>query len=543
MKFLEAAALAEQAATAPTFVLASSANLSALEVFVAACSVVANNPARMVQLPFGTLQQHLHCGAHDATEVRLLTPWDFLPELDWRTGIGADRASFEDMLGRINALESLLASRPGTSVYLNCPIPPCHHDHRSNESLRIRLLAAGARLGTVLRTEMFSLDNYCATGSVLTPRLLAEAASEIVRCRTPIPAPGKVLVTDLDNVMWHGVIGEEGADIACAPHGRGYPHFIYQNLLRALQRRGVILAAVSRNDMQLAESGLNHPDMTLKRDDFVAVLASYQPKSSQIESLARHLNLGLENFVFVDDNPVELHEVQSALPQLTTVQFPDSANDLPELTRQLGQLFSRTHVTEEDLSRTDLYRVSLAGLAPTKAKGADITAFLQQLAMRLIVREPGLGNSARALQLVNKTNQFNLNGQRLDIDTLRQHFNNGARLFTAILEDRFGTHGEILACLIARDGTVETLVMSCRVFQRRVESAFLTRLNQLLHYPNISLRFQRTAKNVPMLQFLRLLLGKQDGEPDPGDGLVVIEPPSLSAVCDESLALFAVEWK
>ena len=540
MKFLEATALAQQAATAPTFVLASSANLSALEVFVAAHSVLANSPARMVQLPFGTLQQHLRFGAHETTEVRLLMPWDFLPELDWRTGISADRASFEAMLSRISALESFLANCPGTSVYLDCPIPPCHHDQRSNESLRLRLLAAGARLGSVLPSEMFSLDNYCATGSVLSPRLLDAAASEIVRRRTVNAAPGKVLVTDLDNVMWRGVIGEDGANIACAPNGRGYPHFIYQNVLRSLKESGVILAAVSRNDVQLAETGLNHPDMTLKRDDFVVVLASYQPKSSQIESLARHLNLGLESFVFVDDNPVELHEVQSALPQVTTVQFPVSVNDLPEFTRRLGQLFSRVHVTEEDLSRTDLYRVSLAGLAPTQAKGADITAFLQQLAMRLTIREPDLENSARALQLINKTNQFNLNGQRLNIDTLRQHIQAGARLFTATLDDRFGTHGEILACLVARDGTVETLVMSCRVFQRQVESAFLARLNQLLGYPHFRLRYQRTSKNEPMLQFVRMLLDQQEGATDPGDGLLVIEQVALSAACDSSLALFAV---
>jgi FkbH-like protein len=543
VKFLEAAALAEQAATAPTFVLASSANLSALEVFVAAHSVLANNPARMVQLPFGTLQQHLRFGTHDTTEVRLLMPWDFLPELDWRTGLGAERATFEDMLSRISTLESLLASCPGSVVYLDCPIPPCHSDHRSNESLRLQLLAAGARLGSVLPSEMFSLDNYCATGSVLSPRLLDAVASEIVRSRAANPAPGKVLVTDLDGVMWHGVIGEDGANITCAPNGRGYSHFIYQNLLLTLQRRGVIIAAVSRNDAQLAEAGLSHPEMTLKRDDFVAVLASYQPKSSQIENLARHLNLGLESFVFVDDNPVELHEVQSALPQVTTVQFPVLVNDLPEFSRQLDQLFSRAQVTEEDLTRTNLYRVSLAGLAPSHAKGADIAGFLQQLAMRLIIREPGLENSARALQLINKTNQFNLNGQRLDNDRLRQHLQAGARLFTATLEDRFGSHGEILACLVARDGNIETLVMSCRVLQRQVESAFLGRLNQLLQLPRLGLRYQRTAKNEPTLQFLRVLLARQDDATDPEDGLVVIEAAALSAACKGSLALFEVELK
>ena len=543
MKFLEAAALAGQAATSPTFLLACSANLSALEVFVAAHGVLAKNPARMVQLPFGTMQQHLRFGAHDASEVRLLMPWDFLPELDWRTGIGPARASFEDMLSRINALESLLASCLGTSIYLDCPFPPCHHDHRSNESLRLRLLAAGTRLGCVLPKEMFSLDNYCATGSVLSPRTLDAVASEIVRSRSANPEPGKVLVTDLDGVMWHGVIGEDGVNISCAPNGRGYSHFIYQNLLRTLQRRGVILAAVSRNDAQLAETGLSHPEMTLKRDDFVAVLASYQPKSIQIESLARHLNLGLESFVFVDDNPVELHEVQSALPQVTTVQFPASVNELPTLSRQLDQLFSRASVTEEDRTRTDLYRVSLAGLAPMQAKGADLTDFLQQLSMRLTIREPGLEHSSRALQLINKTNQFNLNGQRLDNDGLRQHLQAGARLFTATLEDQFGTHGEILACLISKDGIIETLVMSCRVFQRRVESAFLARMNQLLQFPLLRFHYQQTAKNEPTLQFLRVLLGQQVGAPDPTDGLVIISAAALNVACNGSLALFEMDLK
>jgi len=543
VKFLEAAALAEQAATSPTFVLASSANLSALEVFVAAHGVLAKNPARMVQLPFGTLQQHLRFGTHDASEVRLLMPWDFLPELDWRTGISTDPASFADMLNRIDALESLLVSYPGTSVYLDCPIPPCDHDHRKNESLRLRLLGAGARLGSVLPSEVFSLDNYCATGSVLSPRAVDAVASEIVRSRSANPAPGKVLVTDLDGVMWHGVIGEDGVNITCAPNGRGYPHFIYQNLLRTLQRRGVILAAVSRNDAQLAEAGLNHPEMTLKRDNLVAVLASYQPKSTQIESLARHLNLGLESFVFVDDNPVELHEVQSALPAVTTVQFPVSVNDLPALSRRLDQLFSRAHVTEEDLSRTDMYRVSLAGLAPTQAKGADLTDFLQQLSMRLTIREPDLENSVRALQLINKTNQFNLNGLRLDSYGLRQHLQAGTRLFTATLEDRFGTHGEILACLVTKDGIIETLVMSCRVFQRQVESAFLVCMNQLLRFPRLLFRYQHTAKNEPTLQFLRVLQGQQDGATYPADGLVVIEESALKAACESSLALFEVDIK
>ena len=144
---------------------------------------------------------------------------------------------------------------------------------------------------------------------------------------------------------------------------------------------------------------------------------------------------------------------------------------------------------------------------------------------------------------INKTNQFNLNGQRLDNDQLRQHLQAGARLFTATLEDQFGTHGEILACLISKDGIIETLVMSCRVFQRRVESAFLARMNQLLQFPLLRFRYQHTAKNEPTLQFLRVLLGQQAGAPDPTDGLIIINAAALNVACNGSLALFEMDIK
>jgi FkbH-like protein len=540
LKFLEASALAEQAADAPAFVVACSANIATLEVYVAAHGVLAGSPARMTQIPFGTLQQHLRSDCGHVPSVRLLLPWDFLPELDWRTGVSTPSSDFNVLLERVRTFEQRVARLPGTSIYLDCPIPPCLHDHRLNRSLRLELEAAGARLGEVLGADMFSLDNYCASGSIFSPRAIDAAAQAIVSARLGSEVPKKVLVTDLDNVMWRGVIGEVGDAIQCGPVGRGYPHFIYQGLLCTLKERGVILAAVSRNDPDLAAAGLNHVDMLLRREDFVAVLASYQPKSAQIQNLITRLNLGLDSVVFVDDNPVELHEVQTALPQVTTLQFPASTNALPDLADRLAALFSRRVITDEDRTRTDLYRTSLASLAPVQAKGADLSDFLRQLSMRLTIREPGLEQASRALQLIGKTNQFNLNGERLDADTLRQQLESGARLFTASLDDRFGTHGEILACLIGADGVVETLVMSCRVFQREVEFAVLDELSERLQLAELRFRFRRTPKNEPTQLFLEKFAGADGVDAVIAEGEVVIPRPVLASVCSRAHGLFEV---
>ncbi|MCP5183950.1 MAG: HAD-IIIC family phosphatase [Pseudomonadales bacterium] len=536
MKFLEAQQLAGDAAEAPEFLLACNASLPSLGLFLAAYRVKAGHPQRARELPFGTMRQHLMDAEHRATDVRVLLPWDFLPELDWRTGLGTNVASEDEAFKRIAELESRLVGLPGISVYLDVPIPPWHHCHATNLAIRHRLCAAGARLGAVLPESCFALDAYLATGSVLVSRQLASVAEQIVALTLPAPTPKKVLVTDLDNVLWHGVIGEDGSAIQCAPEGRGFPHFVYQSVLRHLRNTGAVLVAVSRNDAHLAESGLAHRDMLLQPEDFVAVVASYDAKSAQIEQIARQLNLGLDSFVFVDDNPVELHEVQSRLPEVTTLRYPPSANELPDLCETLARLFSRATVTAEDRQRSQLYRTTLSGMAPNTARGADLTHFLREQAMELMIREPAGTERARALQLINKTNQFNLNGERIDGTALDERVAAGDRLFTAVLRDRFGEHGEILACLVSREGHVRNFVLSCRVFQRRVEYAFLGVLCDLLDVDALRFSYRRTPRNEPVRRFLASLA--TDGEI--GDGIFGCARQAIERAGDDARALFRV---
>jgi FkbH-like protein len=392
---------------------------------------------------------------------------------------------------------------------------------------------AGARL---LAPEDFSLGSYFASGLPVAGRSLGSVAAMVIElARTPAREPAKLLVTDLDNTLWRGVIAEDGpTGIEWGAEGAGYRHFVYQTLLRRLRGEGVLLAAVSRNSPEVALAPLKSGRMALREDDFVTVVASYHAKSAQIRELARQLNLGLDAVVFVDDNPVELQEVSQELPAVHCLRFPHQDDGLPELLATLATRFARSQLTAEDRDRTELYRRRLESMVPQTDDGADLHAFLRDLRMRLVLHDRSSGDRARAVQLINKTNQFNLNGRRLGEEEVQAILDGGGRLFTATLEDRTGSHGEILACLVTAQRTVLAFVLSCRVFQRRVEQAFCVWLAEQPN-PPVGYAFAATERNEPFRLFLRhASFGPAE------DGLVAWDAASFASAHATDLDLFDV---
>jgi FkbH-like protein len=330
-------------------------------------------------------------------------------------------------------------------------------------------------------------------------------------------------------------VGDDGPEaVAAGPEGAGYPHFLLQTLLRRLRGEGVLLAAVSKNDDDVARAPLRSGRLLLQENDFVAILASWQPKSAQLRALADRLNLGLDAFVFLDDNPVELAEVAQELPQVACVRFVPEPRGLVAVLAELRARFARRVITAEDRERTALYQRRLEGMQAATASGSDLTQFLRELDMTLTIHDRSRGDRTRAVQLINKTNQFNLNGERLVDAEVERVLADGGRLLTASLADRTGSHGEILACLMAADGQVCSLVLSCRVFQRRVEFAFLGWLAARGLTPR-SFRYAPTDRNGPLRQFLAELLG----EVPPG-GAVAYEPAHSAPLLQDALALFRV---
>ena len=541
MNFLEAHRIAASFAGGPPldFLLGVSGGTEKLRVFLAAAGAKLGRSVNVRTFPFNTLGQNVLAPSTDeGTEVFVLFPWDFVPELDWRSGLPASTLDFGALQQSAQTLANRLQNRAARILYVPAPIPPAFSDPASAGSLQIWLATLARGIGAAfLAPEVFSLASYLSNGNPFAGAQLGNVAERVVESALGTPSePAKVLVTDLDNVMWHGVVGEDGVDgIRYSAEGTGYRHFLYQTFLAKLKREGALLAAVSRNDRELALAPFETGQMTLRVDDLVVVIASYNAKSAQIRNIAHQLNLGLDSFVFVDDNPIELEEVSQALPELKTLRFPGSDDELPAFFETLAGFFARATTTAEDTQRTELYRRRLEGMVPDAAEGGDLTAFLRGLEMSMIIHDRSQGDRARAVQLINKTNQFNLNGRRVTDEEVGAVLAAGGRLYGATLNDRTGSHGEVLACLIDERGVIRSLVMSCRIFQRRLEYAFLTWLANeqgLL----ASLDFALTARNEPIRHFLSDPAFASNGT----DGLIQFDAEAFSTSHRNDLALFKV---
>lgn len=505
MTYLEAVKLVKGLQDGPSLpvLLAMSGTADQLLLFLNAHAAQQGVRIAPRMLQFGTMGQHLHSAQSDGdTEIYLLLPWDLAPECDWRSGGGVVDA--DEAVEKAKAVCRKLAARKGAKfVYLPAPLPPVCRSRTEDRRLACELATQAAGLGAeLLPAGLFSMNTYLASGCPVAGSGLSDVAQVLANTLLARPQGiSKVLVTDADNTLWRGLVGEDGAEVVSAePTGASFRHFIYQGLLLRLKAMGVLLAIVSRNDLDLLMAPLRLGRMSVKTEDFVSLRAGYGAKSEQIRALAAELNLGLDALVFVDDNPVELAEVKASAPGVVTLQFPVSDDEFPAFVSQLAGFFDRDTVTAEDAQRTEMYRRRMEAVPPSNE--GDLHSFLAGLGMVLKVRERFADDCERARQLINKTNQFNLNGIRLEQSDIEAMLAAGGRLFTASLDDRTGSHGEILACLLDKDGVVQSLVLSCRVFQRRVEHVFLCWLLRRLDVPALTMRFQTTERNEPLCRFL-----------------------------------------
>jgi FkbH-like protein len=290
----------------------------------------------------------------------------------------------------------------------------------------------------------------------------------------------KCLVLDLDNTLWGGVIGDDGLNGIVLGQGSalGEGFAAVQDYAKELARRGVILAVSSKNDEANAlEPFDRHPEMLLRRGDIACFRANWQDKAANIRAIAQDLNIGLDSLVFLDDNPFERNLVREQLPMVAVPEVPDDDPALvPGVLADAGY-FESLGITREDRERTAQYQENRAR-DQLRASATDIEAYLRQLEMRLLWNRFDEIGLQRVVQLINKTNQFNL--------TTRRHTEADVRAIMADplafglqirLLDRFGDNG-IIAIVIGRmnadrDLLIDTWLMSCRVLGRGVETATL----------------------------------------------------------------------
>jgi FkbH-like protein len=335
---------------------------------------------------------------------------------------------------------------------------------------------------------------------------VAEACATLL-----LPAtPKKGLITDLDDTVWLGILGDVGVDgVAWDLEHHAQVHGMYQQLVASLAESGVLVAIASKNDESLVEEAFRRRTPLLPRDAVFPLLASWGAKSKAVDAVLHAWNVGPDSLVFVDDSPIELAEVQARFPQVECRLFPKNDPDaVLALLRELRELFGRPALQAEDALRRESLRNAEA-FRQSAAGGHDEESFLSGLDATVTFTTGQDAADARAFELINKTNQFNLNGRRyLDADWKALRVRSDAALVTVSYQDKFGALGKIAVLTgIVEDGRVqvERWVMSCRAFARRIEHATLRALFDQLDVDEVVLDYEPTARNTPTREFLATL--------------------------------------
>jgi FkbH-like protein len=372
------------------------------------------------------------------------------------------------------------------------------NEHRLDHSQRSLTMALNGRLRALADAhgaDLLALDDQIMLDGIAAwhdPGLWHKAKQEVMPLAGPLYGElvgrllgarqgrsAKCLVLDLDNTLWGGVIGDDGLEGIKLGQGSslGESFVALQRYALGLSRRGVILAVCSKNDEANAFLPFDrHPEMILKRTNIACFVANWNDKAANLREIAQRLNIGLDALVFVDDNPFERNIVRRELPMVAVPELPEDPALYPEMIAAAGY-FEALQLTTEDLDRTNQYQANLQR-AELQASATDMEGYLRSLEMELQWSPFDRVGLQRIVQLINKTNQFNLTTRRYTEPEVMKVMEN-PRAFTLQLRllDRFGDNG-IIGIIIAEpspDGSfvLDTWLMSCRVLGRGVEEATL----------------------------------------------------------------------
>jgi FkbH-like protein len=318
----------------------------------------------------------------------------------------------------------------------------------------------------------------------------------------------KCLVLDLDQTLWGGIIGEDGLEgIKLGPTSEGSPYWEFQKMLLALYQRGIILAVNSKNNPEDALKVMReHPYMILREEHFAALLINWEDKVSNMKQISEDLNLGLESFVFFDDDPLNREMVVKALPEVYVINVPqDPANFITAL--QKIDDFNSLQYTDEDIKRGRMY-AARRQMEQAKKSSGNISDYLKDLQMKVKIVKANLFSMPRLAQLVQKTNQFNMTTKRYSEEEVMAFAKNEAFIVLSVaVADKFGDQGIVGVVILEKSvesWRIDTFLLSCRVIGRLVEEAILAYILKLMradHIPKLIGEFIPTKKNIPAQDF------------------------------------------
>jgi FkbH-like protein len=343
--------------------------------------------------------------------------------------------------------------------------------------------------------------------------------------------PKKGIITDLDDTLWSGIVGEVGAEsVNWNLDGHSHIHTLYQNLLASLADSGALLGVASKNDPQIVERTFEREDLLLRKEQIFPFEVHWQSKAKSVARILRAWNVSADAVVFVDDNPLELAEVAEAHPGIECIRF--SAKD-PALTYSalchIRDLFGRPSASTENAIRLDSLRQGM--IFQEEASAAQGESFMRALNATVRIDCDLDVASDRSLELVNKTNQFNMNGIRFGVsDWAAELSRPGTTLMLVSYEDRFGKLGRVGAILGRFENDsfrIKVWVMSCRAFGRRIEYLCLRECFDRYSCP-LQFDFGSTPRNGPFQDFLSSVVSNGG---DGGGSSHILKREQFEKVC------------
>jgi FkbH-like protein len=538
VKLVEALKLSHEGANRdgdsyPLFLACSFSPLH-FETFVAAHLVQAL-PARRIALShgtFGDLDHNLQLGLDQrAQNLLVAVEWsDFDPRLSIRSvGGWADPEGIVDSAQQAADRFKNTLRHFEAQIVISLPTLPLPPVFRTQSGLRGRtesrlrqLIAELARWSvseaqiSVINSQVLGESSHIAHRwdvkndlSAGFPYTLAHAdalATVCVNALLPVTRR-KGIITDLDDTIWKGIVGEVGVEnVTWSLEYESQIHGLYQQTLGMLAETGVLVAVASKNDPAVVAQALQRPNLLLRPEIFFPVDAHWGPKSESVARILGAWNVAASSVVFIDDSPLEIAEVRAAFPEIEGRLFPkDDAAAAVALLRWLRDEFAHESASMEDKIRRRSLEQNI--MFKSESRRADTESFLQSLKAKIIV-ETASRASARPFELVNKTNQFTINGARYTQDQWQACSERPDDfVLTVAYQDRFGPLGTIatMAGQVSDEAVqLEDWVISCRAFSRRIEYRCLASLFNLFNRRAVSIAFRSTPRNGPVHDLLRL---------------------------------------
>lgn len=499
----------------------------------------------------------------DFSFVVLALEWsDFDPRLGLRNSGHWLPGEIDDILGNVRKSAiffreriSLLSNEAPFSISLpSLPLPPVHFgkSHEGNawsfaidreissfaESMaslqNVRIVSPQGMLLEAPLSVRRDPKGDIAYGFPYTLEFTAVLGRFLAELAANVPSM-KGIVTDLDGTLWRGILGDDGVDGVSwdLDHG-SQMHALYQKVLHSMANAGTLLAVASKNDAALVEQAFLRHDILLPRDSVFPLEAHWESKISSIHRILKVWNIGEDAAVFIDDNPHEIEEVRTAFPRMKCLRFPsDDPGEILELLFRLRDLCGKSTIGKEDAVRLSSIRNG-SDFADTATEDDPdrYEGLLRESNARISASFLKNPVDPRALELINKTNQFNMNGRRRTQGEWFSYLKGENTLLLVVsYNDRFGSLGKISVLTgekTAKELCVTNWVMSCRAFGRRIEYQVLRLLFEKTGVDAIRFSYEPTERNMPFLKFINTILQKNN---NPMSDNIVISKKIFDIYC------------